>query len=95
MNTDNTNEAYFDTIDDNVNHIYAIAGNINHLARAFYATGNETLGNKLSAIVTDLEMCNCSINMAVSKNVKEQWKQAEQRAYNTVESYLAMRNAGE
>lgn len=81
---------YLDTIEEETRNIMDIAYKMDALSRAFYATGNMTMGEILSFAHKQLMKAQKNINSAVAVEINSRYKSAEQSAFNTVAACLAM-----
>ena len=80
---------YLDVIHNESDKITSCAYHLEALSRAFYETGNSVIGGQLDTIATDLHEARSEISGAVSKNINNEYQQAQQSSMNVVKACLA------
>jgi hypothetical protein len=81
---------YLDIIFDETSAIRDVAHELNSLSRAFYATGNREMSESLDWASHQLLSSEKNIGNAVSVELNDKCKAAEQSSYNTLVACLSM-----
>ena len=81
---------YLDTIHGATEDIRHCAYKLSEMSTAFYIVGNNTMARKLEIMADKFMAAQEEINNAVSRELTDRCKEAEQAAFNTVSACLAV-----
>jgi hypothetical protein len=76
--------------DEAVQTIYDVSKELNFLGRAFYATGNEKVGENLCSLSTTLNICIENIQKHTNEQTYQRYKASEESSINMINAVLAV-----
>ena len=69
-----------------------LAYEIEPLRSAFYLTGNDKIGDDLSAVIDEIRRAEKSIGDAIADNINEQVKKSQESIGETIKAILSIRD---
>ena len=80
---------YLDEINEADQELFVVTEQLRYLSNAFYQTGNDAIGFKLSRAADKIEEANKKIRGAVAKELNRSIKQAEESSVNVFKGVMA------
>ena len=80
---------YLDAIHEADQELYLTSTALRYLGGAFYQTGNETVGLKLSQLADRIDAANAQIRGAVSQELNRSVQQAQENSATLVQGVMA------